>query len=45
MTGTSYGFLLTKSLDDYAVIDSRYREAFGLVQDSIREMLEDLLQA
>jgi hypothetical protein len=26
-------------------IDSRYREAFGLVKDSIQEILEDLLQA
>ena len=30
---------------DYVVIDSRYREAFSLVEDSIRKVLEDLLQA
>jgi hypothetical protein len=30
---------------DYAVIDSGYHEAFSLVEDSISEMLEDLLQA
>jgi hypothetical protein len=29
---------------DYAVIDNGYREASGLVEDSIQEMLEDLLQ-
>jgi hypothetical protein len=30
---------------DYAVIDSGYYEASGLVKDSIQEMLKDLLQA
>ena len=65
MTGTSCGFLLTKSselplyyflfflltksselpLYDYAVIDSGYREASGLMEDSIWKVLEDLLQA
>ena len=30
---------------DYAVIDSGYREASGLIEDSIRKVLEDLLQA
>ena len=30
---------------DYAVIDSVYREASGLVEDSIQEMLEHLMQA
>jgi hypothetical protein len=30
---------------DYAVIDSGYHEASGLVEDLIQEMLEDLLQA
>jgi hypothetical protein len=29
---------------DYAVIVSGYREASGLVEDSIQEILEDLLQ-
>jgi hypothetical protein len=30
---------------DYAVIDNGYYEASGLVEDSIQEMLKDLLQA
>ena len=30
---------------DYAVIDSGYHEASGLVKDSIRKMLKDSLQA
>jgi hypothetical protein len=30
---------------DYAVIDSGYHEASGLVEDLIQEMFEDLLQA
>jgi hypothetical protein len=30
---------------NYVVIDSRYREASSLVEDSIQEMLENLLQA
>ena len=29
---------------DYAIIDSGYRETSGFVEDSIQEMLEDLLQ-
>jgi hypothetical protein len=29
---------------DYVIIDSGYREASILVEDSIQEMLEDLLQ-
>jgi hypothetical protein len=57
MMGTSCAFILTMSLDlplyyffflhmyNYAVIDSGYREASSLVEDSIQEMLEDLLQA
>ena len=30
---------------DYAILDNGYREASGLVEDSIRKVLEDLLQA
>ena len=30
---------------NYAVIDSRYREASSLVEDSIRKVLEHLLHA
>ena len=30
---------------DYAVIDSGYGEAFGLVENSIWKVLEDLFQA
>jgi hypothetical protein len=29
---------------NYAAIDSGYREASSLVEDSVQEMLEDLLQ-
>jgi hypothetical protein len=53
LIGMSCGFLLTKSLDlplyyfpfspyvRLCCIDNGYREAFGLVKDSIQEMLED----
>ena len=30
---------------DYAVIDSEYHKASGLVEDSIRKVLKDFLQA
>ena len=30
---------------DYTIINSGHREASGLVEDSIRKVLEDLLQA
>ena len=38
-------FLFFLHMYDYVVIDSRYREASGLVEDSIQKVLEDLLQA
>ena len=40
-----YYFLFFLHMYDYAVIDSGYRVASGLVEDLIHEMLEDLLQA
>jgi hypothetical protein len=56
MTGTSYAFILTKSMDlslyyflfflhiyNYVVLESGYREASSLVENSIQEMLENLL--
>jgi hypothetical protein len=30
---------------DYAILDNGYHEASDLMEDSIQEMLEDLLQA
>ena len=30
---------------DYAIIDSGYREASGVVEDSIKKVLEDFLLA
>ena len=39
-----YYFFFFLQRYDYAVIDSGYREASGLVEDSIRKVLEDLLQ-
>ena len=57
MTSTSCGFLFTKlsayscilflflHMYDCVVIDSGYREASGLVEDSIQKVLEDLLRA
>jgi hypothetical protein len=57
MTGTSCGFLLTKSLDlplyyspffsicmIILLLDSVYHGASDLVEDSIQEIIEDLLQ-
>ena len=39
-----YYFIFFLYMYDYAVINSGYRKAFGLVEDSIWKMLEDLLQ-
>jgi hypothetical protein len=38
-------FLFFLHMYNYAILDSGYRKASGLVEDSIQEMLEDLLQA
>ena len=38
-------FFLFFHMYNYAVIGSGYREVSNLVEDSIQEMLEDLLQA
>ena len=40
-----YYFSFFLHMYNYTVIDSRYNEASGLVEDSIRKVLEDLLQA
>ena len=40
-----YYFLFFLHMYDYTVIDSGYSKASGLVEDSIRKVLEDLLQA
>ena len=40
-----YYFPFFLHMYNYVVIDSGYREASGLMEDSIQEMLEDLLQA
>ena len=40
-----YYFLFFLHMYDYAIKDSGYREASGLVEDLIRKVLEDLLQA
>jgi hypothetical protein len=40
-----FPFFFFLHMYDYAIIDSGYREAFGLGEDSIRKMLEDLLRA
>ena len=40
-----YYFSFFLHMYNYAIIDSGYREASGLVEDSIRKVLEDLLQA